>query len=184
MSQTESFSPILLELDSDKWSDFLDRCENWFDNVATVQAGFRKLAEDTRKKVNEPHIQKFLEEVIDTAKRHEEAVAELFRMIGRKPANHKIAGTVIAKMRELTGDLLDATGGAASGWRDMHQLYLASQNAISAFGAAEQLGYALGLNDVTDLTFAVVNEKTTQHLLIQELLLEMAAVAILYDMKP
>lgn len=184
MALTNSFSPILVELDPERWNQFLDRCESWFYNVAAVQSSFRKLAEDTRQKVNEPHIQLFLDEVIETAKRHEQSAAELFRLIDRKPATHKLAGSVMAKIRELTADMVGTTGGAASGWRDMHQLFLSSQNAISAFAAAEQLGYALGLNEITDLTFTVVNEKTTQHLLLQELLLEMAAVAILYEMKP
>lgn len=65
-------------------------------------------------------------------------------------------------------------------WRDMHLLFLSGHNALAAFAAAEQLGYALGMPPFAELCFAVTGEKHTQQLILQELLLEMVPWAILY----
>ena len=71
-------------------------------------------------------------------------------------------------------------GGAPSPWREFHQLFLASLNAQSAFAVAEQLALAVGLKEMAEETFAIENEQAKYHLLIQELLLETASLAILY----
>lgn len=48
------------------------------------------------------------------------------------------------------------------------------------FAVTEQLGLALGNPTVTDITVPILTEKSDHHLQLQELLLEMAAKAILY----
>lgn len=180
----EQNDPLLLELDDATWSGYLERCEDWFRNVQLIQHSFWKLAEETRGKVNEPHIRQFLEEVASTARRHDEQAAALFKAIGREPSGVGVLGTLVEKARKAAGDLVGIATGAAPGWRDMHQLFLASLNSISAWSAAEQLGYALGLNTIADIAYPVTNEKTTQHLILQELLLEMSATAILHGSRP
>jgi len=53
------------------------------------------------------------------------------------------------------------------------------QDALGAFAIVEQLGYALGLPELADPAFRVVAEKTKDHLVIQEFLLEMGPASIL-----
>lgn len=48
------------------------------------------------------------------------------------------------------------------------------------FAVTEQLGLALGNPTVTDIIVPILTEKSDHHLQLQELLLEMAAKAILY----
>jgi hypothetical protein len=76
--------------------------------------------------------------------------------------------------------MLGTAGGAAAPWRDLQQLFLGSLNAMSAFGAAEQLGYALGLHRLAETCFDVVAEKHRDHLVLQELTLEFAPWGVLY----
>ncbi len=54
-------------------------------------------------------------------------------------------------------------------------------DAISGFAVTEQLGLALGNPAVTDITVPILTEKSEHQLQLQELLLEMAANAILYQ---
>jgi len=181
MTLTPGAGPILLELDEPTWKDFLDGFESWLDNLVTVEASFRQLAEDTVEKITEPHIKEYLAEIVETAKRHEQAVDDLYRVIGRDPAKARtLAGTLMGKARQALGDVLGLLGGAAGNWRDLHQLLLANTNSLGAWAIAEQLGLALGMPEVVDIVFPIVREKSTQHLLIQEYVLEMAPVSILY----
>ncbi|WP_437680270.1 hypothetical protein [Sorangium sp. So ce131] len=53
-------------------------------------------------------------------------------------------------------------------------------DAMGAFAIAEQLGLALAHHELRDLAFAVEAEKSTDQLILKELMLEMAAVSILY----
>ena len=45
---------------------------------------------------------------------------------------------------------------------------------------AEQIGFALAMPDVSKITFDIENEKMKHHLIMQELLLETAAISILF----
>ena len=45
---------------------------------------------------------------------------------------------------------------------------------------AEQLALALGLREMAEAAFAIENEQATGHLVLKELMLETAAIAILY----
>jgi hypothetical protein len=74
-------------------------------------------------------------------------------------------------------------GGMAGGVRDIRQLLLANLEAIGAFGLAEQLGLALAIEQLADAAWEVVHEKTRDQLILQEYLLEMGPVAILYKMR-
>ena len=62
---------------------------------------------------------------------------------------------------------------------DLRQLLIESQDA-GTFAIVEQLGYAVGLPELAEPAFEAVAEKTKDHLLIQEYVLEIAPVGILY----
>ncbi|MEH7095465.1 hypothetical protein V7077_11905 [Neobacillus vireti] len=55
-----------------------------------------------------------------------------------------------------------------------------NQQAMGAFAVAEQLGLSLGIKEIVALAFPVVHEKTMHQLLLQEYMLEMAPISILY----
>lgn len=55
-----------------------------------------------------------------------------------------------------------------------HQLYLSNTNVMSAFAVVEQIGLALGIPEIIDVTFPIILEKSADQLLIQEFVLEMA----------
>lgn len=176
-------APIMIELDAETWKSQLDIAEQWFDTVLMIQTAFRQLAEDTAAKLHEPHLKAYIGEVAETAQRHEQQLAELYVTIGREPSGGRsVAGTLMAKGREVVADVLGVISGAPSPWRDLHQLFLASLNAISAVATAEQFGLALGIREVVEITFPMTNEKFVQHRMIQELTLEMVPIAFLYNM--
>jgi hypothetical protein len=132
-------------------------------------------------KVHEPHIKAYLGDIAAAAEAHERKAEELYAVIGRKPAPmRKAGGVVMAKAEEVLATVQGIAGGAVGGWRDLRQLVVANLDSMAAFAIAEQLGLALGLPEVPAITFSIVNEKSTQHLLLQEYMLEMASKAILY----
>lgn len=65
-------------------------------------------------------------------------------------------------------------------WQHLHQLYLSNTNLMSAFAVVEQIGLALGIPEIIDVTFPIILEKSADQLLIQEFVLEMAGISILY----
>lgn len=171
----------LIELDQETRSKQLDRAKAWFDNVLLTQASYRKLLEDTVEKIEEPHIRQYLSEMAGQEKEHEEKARELFSLIGREPSDvRQLLGEVMGKARQALGDFIAVAGGAKCPWQDLHQLYLSNYNSMGAFAVAEQLGLALGIPRIVDITFAVVAEKSTSQLLLQEFVLEMCSMAILY----
>ncbi|QEH38447.1 hypothetical protein OJF2_70500 [Aquisphaera giovannonii] len=173
-------APILLELDDATWSKQIDRAAAWLGDALTVQEKFRKLAEDTAASLKEPHIKKYIQDIARHAAAHEELVRGLARAIGREPSGGRsLAGSVLAKGAELVADVVGLAGGARGNWKDLRQLLLASQDAMGAFAIAEQLGYALGLPKLSDPAFRAAAEKTRDHLVIQEFVLEMAPASIL-----
>lgn len=174
--------PLLIELDGEFWRGQLDRAEAFLGNVALLHAAFRTMADDVLKKVGQPQYREFLRGVAESAHRHEAQIDEFYRMIGRDPARGRVLlGSLAAKGRELLGDVEGIAGHASSPWRDLRQLWLASHSAEGAFGVVEQLGYALGHQALAELAYKLVNEKHRDTLLIQEIVLEMAAVAVLYE---
>jgi hypothetical protein len=174
-------APLILDLDDEAWQRQLDGVEQWLGNVLMVQAMFRKLAEDTAEKLHEPHMRDYVGDLAELAAEQESRAERLFDVIGRNPSKgRELAGSMMAKGRKAIADVQGMLGGAESGWRDLHQLLLADVNAMGAFAVTEQLGLALGLPEIVEVTFPVVQELSTAQLLLQEFLLEMAAPAILY----
>lgn len=53
-------------------------------------------------------------------------------------------------------------------------------NSMGTFAVVEQLGLALGIPRLVELTFTVVAEKSTDQLLLQEFVLEICSYSILY----
>lgn len=181
MTLATATEPILLDLDEKTWERQIDRTVSWLGNVLVVQAEFRKLSETTAATIKEPHIKKYLEEVAARAQVHEDQARQMFRAIGREPSKGRsLAGTVLSKAREAVGDVVGLVGGARGSWKDLRQLLLVSQDALGAFAIVEQLGYALALPELAGPAFQIVAEKTKHQLLIQEYMLEMGPVAILY----
>lgn len=177
--------PVIIEIDKDNWKTSMDRAERWFHFVQTVQTSFRKLAEDTQPKMHDSHLRDYLTEITERARTHETKAAELLELIGRKPKSPgNLAGTLFAKARELTADLEGFVGGAASGWRDLQQLTHASLDGIVAFGVANDIGLALGLVEITDLTLQVTSQKYVHHYLLQEITLELGCLSVLYRTEP
>src|SRR3954453_8535051 len=171
---------ILLELDQSTWDRQIDRAAAWLGDTLMTQEKFRKFAEDTAAKLREPHIKKYLEDVVERARAHEELARGLTRAIGREPSGGRsLAGAAMAKGGELIAGVVGLAGGARGNWKDLRQLLIESQDALGAFAIVEQLGYALGLPELAEPAFRVVAEKTKDHLLIQEYVLEMAPVGIL-----
>ena len=173
--------PLVIELDEKSWTDGLDRVKSWFDTVIMVQTSFRELAEDTLPRLNERHLKEYLGTVVDAARRHEEALEQLYPIIGRElPASRKTLGVLDAKAREAAGALMALGGSAAGGFGRLHMLFLASLNAIGAVAAAQQLGLALGVREINEVCFPIVNEKWLHHRLLQEISLEGVPQSILY----
>ena len=178
--------PVLLELDGDSWSAQVDRVERWLATTRMLQSGYRDMLDSILDDVAEPHIKAYLTELRDVAREHEDRVDDLYRAFGREPGHpgavRSAGATVLSKTRQVVGHLEGATGGAASGpWRILRELLLTNLDAISGFAATEQLGLALGNPAVTDITVPILTEKSEHQLQLQELLLEMAANAILYQ---
>ena len=172
---------ILIELDQECREEHFSRAEAWFKNVQFTQASFRQLLEDTVTKIEEPHIKDYLHTMLEQAREHEKMAEKLFEVIGRKPSSIRTTlGEFLGKSREVWADVIALAGGAKGPWQDLQQLYISNLNSMSAFSVAEQLGLALGIPAILDITFNVVAEKSTSHLLLQECALEMCSKSILY----
>jgi hypothetical protein len=172
---------ILIELDPDTWDQQLDRAKTWFDNILLTQASYRQLLEDTVGKIDEPHFKQYLSEMADRAKAHEARARELHAAIDREPAEIRITlGEFLGKGRQALGDFIALTSGAKAPWQDLHQVFLSNYNSMSAFSVAEQLGLALGIPRLVDIAFAISAEKSTDQLMLQEMVLEMCSKSILY----
>jgi len=180
-STIQAPNPIFLELDETTWNLFLDRAESWMGNVLMLQRKFREQAEATADTVHEPHIKTYLSSIAETAKEHERKVDGLYGVIGREPSSaRKLGGTLMSKGSEALAELEGFMGGAVGAWKDIRMLLIANLDSMGAFAVAEQLGLALGMPNIVDITFPIVHEKSTQHLLLQEYMLDMASVSILY----
>jgi hypothetical protein len=183
MAQTTG--PLLLELDQGTWTGWLERVEPWLATTATLQGTFRKLLEDTVEDVAEPHWHAYLEEILASARDHEAKIDEIYQAFGRERSGPgrlgSAAATLVAKGRQAVGHAEGLAAGArGGGWRKVRELLLTNLDAISGFAVTEQLGLALGNPAVTDITVPILTEKSEHQLQLQELLLELAANAILY----
>lgn len=173
--------PFLIELDDETRQEQYDRAAAWFKNVQLTQASFRQLLEDTVSEIEEPHIKDYLSTMLQYAKEHETKAEALFEVIGHKPSSARVLlGELTGKSRELWADIIALGGGAKGPWRYLQQLYISNLNSMSAFAVAEQLGLALGIPEILDITFPVIKQKSTDQLLLQECALEMCSISILY----
>jgi hypothetical protein len=177
-------TPLLLELDDETWSAQVDRVERWLATTRMLQAAYARVLEGTLDDVREPHIRSYLDELLSVAREHETRVDDLYRAFGREPAAagtlRSTASALLARTREAVGHAEGAAGGAASGpWRTLREVLLSNLDAIAGFAVTEQLGLALGVPAVVDVTLPVVRRKTQDQLLLQEFLLEMASNAVL-----
>jgi hypothetical protein len=174
--------PILVELGEDRWDAFIDSVADWLRTVRLAQGAYRTLAEETAEALADPRMKEALERIVETAKVHEDRVDELYALIVRNPPRlANLLGEVAGKARQGLGYLLGLAGGAPGAWNDLRQLLLANLSAIGAFGAAEQLGLTLGLPELARISFEIVRDKSVDQLIIEELMLELAPQAILYD---
>lgn len=181
MGLAKNTSPVILEIDEAGWEEKIDRAETWFGNVLTVQSAFRRLVKDTRGKVQEPHVRDYLGDILEKATKHEQQAEDLFGMIGRKaPASRKLGGGLVAGAHKAVGKVEGTAGGATDAWQNLRQLILLNIDSMGAFATAEQIGFALAMPDVSKITFDIENEKMKHHLIMQELLLETAAISILF----
>jgi hypothetical protein len=98
----------------------------------------------------------------------------------RPSTGRSLAGAAAAKVGEVAADVIGLGGGARGNWKDLRQLLLESMDSLGAFAIAEQLRYALGVPELADPAFRVVAGKTKDQLLIEEYMLEMGPVALLY----
>lgn len=177
--------PILIEIDQKSWEDQLDSVAHWLGNTQMAEAAYRQLTEDVVKKVTEPHVRYYLSDIAKRSVQHEATIEGLFHLIGREPSRfRKMTGDLVAKGRQLLADVLGLTSGASAGaWGDLHQVLMASMNSVGAVGVAHQLGLAIGHLELTEATLKLSNEKFVQHFLLQEIVLEMAPLSILYKAK-
>lgn len=177
-----SGDPIFIEIDEASWRGHLDKVEAWLGNVLTNQAMFRHLLEDVRPTVHEPHLREFVGRITETARRHEADAEGFYRMIGRDPsAARKQAGVALARARRAGAEQVAAAGGVRGTWPGLLALLPASVVAQSAFAVAEQLALALGLREMAEAAFTIENEQAKDQLVLKELILETAAIAILYE---
>jgi hypothetical protein len=174
--------PFVLNLDEATWGEHLDRAAAWLANVITAQAAFRNALEIAVPKVEEPNIRQFLSEMLDRARAHEEVAHRLPRVIGREAADgaRGLAGVAMDVARKALDTVEGLAGGAGGNWKDLHHLLMLNLDALGAFAIAEQLGLALAHHELRDLAWEVEAEKSTDQLILKELMLEMAAVSILY----
>ena len=180
--EQQTTDTILIEMDEKSWDSFLDCAAKWFDNLLIMQSSYRKLLGDTADKVTELHIHAYLSEMHDRAKLHEDKIEELYRIIGRdSSAIRKTLGTVLGKAREVLGDVIAFTGGVKGPWQDLQQLYLSNTNSMGAFAVVEQIGLSMGVPEISDIAIPIEMELAADHLILQELVLEMAGVAIMYN---
>lgn len=98
--------------------------------------------------------------MLEYAKKHETEAEKLFEVIDRKPSSVRVLlGELSGKSTELWADIIALTGGAKGPWQDVQQLYISNLNSMSAFAVAEQLGLALGILEILDITFPVIKPK-------------------------
>jgi hypothetical protein len=157
MTAVNNTAPVLIELDTKSWDDFLDNAALWFDNLSLVQYSYRSLLKDTIDKITEFHIKAYLSDILERAKDHEEKIEELYKIINRDSSKvRKVVGTVIGKADQVLGDLMAVAAGIKGPWQHLHQLYLSNTNVMSAFAVVEQIGLALGIPEIIDVVFPII----------------------------
>lgn len=178
----EKNNAMLLELDEQNWGKFCDNAQKWLDNLLMTQSAFRQMAEDTKDKLKEPHLKKYVSDIHERAVRHEEQINDLYDFVQRDSSKvRSLLGDILGKSQKAFGQVLALGGGVTGPWQHLHMLFLSNLNSIGAFAVAEQIGLALAIPEMADLAFKIVAEKKTDQLMLQEIVLEMSVPAILYN---
>ena len=173
---------MLLELDEENWEQFYDNAQKWLDNLLMTQSSFRQLAEDSKDKITEVHLRKYISDIHERAVKHEEQIDRLYEFVKRDPSKiRSTLGSLLGKSQKAFGEVLAIGGGVTGPWQHLHLMFLSNLNAIAAFSVAEQIGLALAIPEMADLAFHIAAEKQTDQLLLQEVVLEMSVPSILYN---
>ncbi len=173
---------ILLELDEDYLAKQFNEVEKWFEHVWAIQTALETSISKAIPEIKEPHIREAMEKMLESNKHHSKSLDELFKAIQRNPnkGSDKLMGSVMVSLQKNLVHLQDVIGGGGGSWVHLHVLLLVNQQAMGAFAVAEQLGLALGMKEIVSIAFPIVHEKTMHQLLLQEYMLEMAPISILY----
>lgn len=173
---------ILIELDEQYLAGQISEVEKWFHHVLAIQTAFETVVANAISTIREPHIKEAIEKIGRANAHHTECANELFRVIGQSPntISDHITGQMAVNMEKALFFLQDVIGGAAGSWKQLHSMLHINQQAMGAFAVAEQLGLSLGMKEIVALAFPIVHEKTMHQLLLQEYMLEMAPISILY----
>jgi hypothetical protein len=178
----EKHSIILIELDEQTREKQYNEVEKWLEHVLTVQVAFQSLAEKTVQEISEPHIREALEKLLEATKHHTKCAEKLFGTIERKAdeVKDRVLGKSISAVEDALMTFQDSLGGSVGSWQGLHHLLAMNLKAMGAFAVAEQLGLSLGNKELALESFPIVHEKTMHQLLLQEYMLEMAPISILY----
>ncbi|MRH41447.1 hypothetical protein GH741_02010 [Aquibacillus halophilus] len=181
-AQLSKDGPILIDLDPKTWEQHLDRIGQWLGNTLMAQISYHQLAQDTVSKIQEPHIRQAITDITFHAANHIRAVEELFSLIDRHPYFFsQYGGHASAMLKETISGLKGMLGGAQGDWQMLHQLLLTNMNTLGAFAVTEQFGLLLGLSEITQITLPIIHQKQTDQLVINEYMLEMASISIVYQ---
>lgn len=176
-------NPIVIEIDQASWSAHLDRVETWLGTTLSNQTTFRQLLEKVAPTLKEPHFRQFVTELAETARRHEAEAERFFKIIGRKPGSlAKSSAAVLAPVKATGAQVMASLGGAEGSWVGLQALLPAALDAQSGFAVTEQLGLALGIRELAEAAYDVENEQAGGFLVLKELMLESAAISILYKL--
>lgn len=172
----------LIELDDNYLYKQLNIVEKWLEHTNTIQKVLMKKVKEAIPKIEEPHIREALEKIEKANQHHSHGVEQLFSFIDKKPNqfSDQMLGAIIEPLEDGFMRLEDYMGGAVGSWQELHHLLLFNQKAMGAFAVAEQLGLSLGMKEIVDVSFSITHEKNMHQILLQEYMLEMAPISILY----
>lgn len=173
----------LIELDDNYLAEQMDKVERWLEHTAIAQSILVEKLQKAIPKIDEPHIREAVEKIADANKHHTHGIEQLFSFIDRKPniRTDSVLGVVTEKLEDGMLRFQDLLGGAVGSWQELHHLLLLNQQAQGAFAVVEQLGLSLGMKEVVDVGFSITHEKYMHHIVLQEYMLEMAPISILYE---
>ena len=175
--------PIVIEIDEASWKAHLDNVEPWLGTTLTNQVAFRQLLEKVGPTLREPHFRQFVAELAETARRHESEAERFYSLIGRDPsATRKRMASVVGPAKRAGAEAMASSGGAEGSWLGLQALLPAALDAQSGFAVTEQLALALGMRELAEAAYDIENEQAKGMLLLKELMLESAAISILYKL--
>lgn len=173
---------ILIELDEQYRIGQLAEVTKWLNHTLTIQTAFQHFVENAIPVIVEPHIKEAIEKILRATKHHTDCAMELFQVIDQSPntISDTITGQIFVNLEKGLFFLQDLMGGAVGSWKQVHSMLQLNQQAMGAFAVTEQLGLSLGMKEIVALAFPIVHEKTMHQMLLQEYMLEMAPISILY----